>query len=466
MNTRHLALRLATLLAAVTLIGLSPARASVWYVKVGANGNGSDWNNACNLTYALTNAQAGDQAWLMQGSYLPPTNGGFVINTRLVLFGGFVGTETSVSGRSGSFLGTILEGDIGTVNDPTDNALHVVSTAGVAGLNGGPGVLLDGFLIQNGYALGAGAVGAGILSVQTDLDLVNDFLRHNFAPAASQGNKGGGLYFTSYVASVAPDTGFRLRIRDCEFEHNTGSNGGGIYGDRVRGVVVNTKFINNSSFPKGGGAFLTRMGTLNHLDFTDCTFYQNHCSPSYFGANDDLGGALYLGDTGAGTGGNVQVVNCAFASNYCNGGLDGQALGISANSLASVYNSIFYSNSPTGPGGAAPVLGSATIQYSDVEGGWGVFTDHNINANPLFRDLNAGLLSLKPASPCLDAADYSRLPADEFDLDGDGDRLEPTPIDLLYVKRLIDQQNVNDSGNGSVACSACTFLDMGAFERP
>lgn len=471
MNASQNLRRLAVAALAAMLLAKAPLIAqTIRYVNANApaGGNGLAWATAYQaVPPAIAAANAGDEVWVAKGSYAAPA-GGYAINKRLALYGGFKGTETDHEHRLGSFLGTVLEGDIGVLGNPLDNVPHVITTTGVAGIGAGAGVLIDGFLIQNGYAQGAGVNGAGILCVQTDLDLANCFIRNNLAPGALTGNAnaGGGVYFTSYVGGVSPPLGNQLRIKNCEFSDNTGCQGGALYADMARGAVVDTEFLGNRAFPHGGGAYVLRNGPGTRLDFTNCVFWNNSCSVS------GLGGGLYVDDLGPGLGGNVQVVNCTFSDNYGNAGTDGQALVASAHSSVDVSNSIFYFNGSGGGGSPAPILGSATVSYSDVEGGYAGAS--NIQADPKFANHGIGRLTLllnsTPPSPCLDAADYARLPADSLDVDSDGNLVEPIPLDAAAQARLIDQASIGDSGSGSLAgayaCPLCTYLDMGALERP
>jgi hypothetical protein len=326
-----------------------------------AGGNGQSWATAFQKPeQAFAIAAAGDEVWLTTAQYVTPGAGGFVINTSIKVYGGFKGTETDHDHRLGSFLNTILDGDFQLDGSPTNNAAHVLSMTSIVAAGGNSSVLLDGFVIQNGYALASNATGAGIYAVQTDLDLANLYVRDNFAPAMSNNNFGGGLYFTS----SAPAPAARLRIKNCEFRHNTGSRGGAMYVDRAKGEIVNTQFLLNQGFPYAAGAYLTRMVPGDRLDFTNCVFWQNTCT--MLGALPEPGAALYLADVGAGTGGTTKIVNCTFSDNSGPAGYDGQAMVISPNSQATIYNSILFFNGSGGSGSPAPIFGAALVGYSDV----------------------------------------------------------------------------------------------------
>jgi hypothetical protein len=66
---------------------------------------------------------------------------------------------------------------------------------------------------------------------------------------------------------------------------------------------------------------------------------------------------------------------------------------------------------------------------------------------------------LGAGSPCIDAADNEAVPADEFDLDEDGDTEEPLPFDLDGNPRFVDDPTTPDTGNGDPP-----IVDMGAYE--
>ena len=66
---------------------------------------------------------------------------------------------------------------------------------------------------------------------------------------------------------------------------------------------------------------------------------------------------------------------------------------------------------------------------------------------------------LSAGSPCIDAGGNAAVPADELDLDGDGDFDEPLPFDLDGHPRFVDDPNTPDTGAGEPP-----IVDMGAYE--
>jgi predicted outer membrane repeat protein len=417
---------------------------------------------------------AGAEIWVAQGTYKPTSvTTGFSITKKLKLYGGFAGGEASIAARPGYFLQTILEGDIpGTPGNLTDNAEHVVTVLHVAGSSGSAGVVIDGFHIRNGYASSPGNSldldGGGIYSECSDLDLSNCFIRRNSA------HDGGGLYFTGgcgpqgqFVPGLSrPNT---LHIKLCEFgngdinfsiDKNTADHyGGAIFGQVLNGEVVNTTFLQDIATQYGGGVFLWRMGLRNRLDFTNCVFWRNHANAA--------GGAMYLGETAALEGANAKLVNCTFAQNSTSSCIDGTALNVSTHAIGMIYNSIFWHNYAPGfplcGGNSPPIVGNPTVEYSDVQLGWTGTT--NIISDPLFVSFDPLFnLRLSANSLCLDHADYTRLPLDSLDVDGDGSTSEVMPIDEDGAARLYDDGPPGGQGNPACPPGPC-ILDMGAYER-
>jgi hypothetical protein len=111
--------------------------------------------------------------------------------------------------------------------------------------------------------------------------------------------------------------------------------------------------------------------------------------------------------------------------------------------------------------------------YNNIEGGEAL--GGNFDADPLFavpghwddqgtQDWSDDIWSdgdyrLLPGSPCVDAGATYALPPDMFDLNNDGDRYEPLPLDLAGQARLVDDPETTDTGDGEPP-----VVDLGAYE--
>ena len=108
-------------------------------------GNGAAWSTAFDDVQPALEAAAAfnsdtvaendvTQIWIAEGTYAPSTklepgdvrSAGFALVDGVTLYGGFAGGETALSERDLFTHKTILSGDIGVVDDSTDNAYTVV----------------------------------------------------------------------------------------------------------------------------------------------------------------------------------------------------------------------------------------------------------------------------------------------------------------------------------------------------
>lgn len=132
----------------------------------GAN-NGNDWTNAyTSLQSALADANC-TEIWVAAGVYKPTTvstnrSASFALKSGVQVYGGFAGTETTLSQRDWAANKTILSGDIDN-NDLTDPGGVVTTTAHIIGNNSyhvvvatnvDSSAVLDGFIITAGRADG------------------------------------------------------------------------------------------------------------------------------------------------------------------------------------------------------------------------------------------------------------------------------------------------------------------------
>ncbi|MEF8811185.1 MAG: right-handed parallel beta-helix repeat-containing protein, partial [Bacteroidales bacterium] len=347
------------------------------YVDDSAEGNndGSSWADAfSDLQSALDVSVPGDTIWIAEGTYHPskefdfdnsegsdPREATFHIPEQVKLYGGFQGTETGLDQRNLSAYKTILNGDIGTANDSTDNAYHVV----YAGNNS----LLNGLTITGGVA-----------------DLFDP------DPANNYNSVGGGI-ITGY------HSGDTTTIIHCTLTENTAIKGGGLWSSGHT-TLQNCLFINNHSMTMGGGAYCHSNSQQMH----NCVFMGNKSNVA--------GGALFCATK------DLSLVNCTMSGNYAEH--EGGAIFMNDSSHVAITNSIFWNNlAATGNELYFDDQSSAIILYSDIEEGQAGFEgtpdsilyQNNLSDDPLFvnqpdpyQALDAtGDLHLLPASPCIDA---------------------------------------------------------------
>ncbi len=216
------------------------------FVKKNAIGtnDGSTWANAyTNLQDAINDEKSNAVVWVAAGTYYPTiehdadNSGGtdarektFYIPQNMEIYGGFVGTtETRLFQRNPSTNVTILSGDLGTLNDNSDNAYHVLYLDGTVGNNRiDSTTVIDGFTIQNGHANGG----------------------------AAPNSYGGGIYFKAdNSGSICSPT-----INNCIIDNNNAVFGGGMFlNPRFSGTtnptISNTIFRNNTTTAHGAGIY-------------------------------------------------------------------------------------------------------------------------------------------------------------------------------------------------------------------
>ncbi|MCP3930350.1 MAG: hypothetical protein GY705_14750 [Bacteroidetes bacterium] len=273
------------LLTALILFAVQ-SQAQIIYVKSGANGTGTSWNDALgNLTAALQEAQNGSAIWVGAGTFTPTRsddrNASFEIKDGVALYGGFAGNEISLKERNLNKNTTILSGEIGTPGKD-DNCYNVIYTKNVSATT-----IIDGFVISDGYASGVGTTGSRLRC-------------------------GGGWYNDGSTSAK----GSNPIIMNCIFENNFARDGAGMYnngrGGETNPTVFNCEFRNNSADLDGGAIFNDgRRNGISNPVIGKCVFENNEAN--YGGAIFNYGGAGKSNPT---------ISNCRFVGNeaYIRGG--------------------------------------------------------------------------------------------------------------------------------------------------
>ncbi len=236
--------------------------------SVASAGTGASWASPYKrLTDALQAANAASCAkeiWVKSGTYYPTTStnrdSSFrIIKNGLKVYGGFAGTETALSQRNISANPTILSGDIGTLNDSTDNLYHVFVIAPPASLTAiDTSTVLSGFTITRGEGNTAG----GLVT---------------YGGAGAFRDNGGGLNICARNALTCSP-----RIDSCTFTKNTSDVGGGLLtschsGGTSKAIITACTFSDNRAISNGGGFAFYGDGTSPVLSgqLKNCIFNAN-----------------------------------------------------------------------------------------------------------------------------------------------------------------------------------------------
>ncbi len=221
--------------------------------------------------------------------------------------------------------------------------------------------------------------------------------------------------------------GLRADVIQCTFISN---------GQAVRlstGTVSDCLFIANQTFNADGAA----LSAVQNLRCTGSTFFGNTVQ------NGFAGGIFFSGG---------QDSVCSLVGNilWWNWSLNG--------TLQDRQFKIIL------PDGVEPEVRYNTIQdwTGDIPGDGNSADDPNF-VDWLGADFTPGTgdedLHLAPGSPCIDAGDSDAVPDDAHDLDGDGNTVEPLPIDLDGNPRFTDDPYTTDTGVGP-----SPIVDRGCFE--
>ncbi|WP_178119528.1 Ig-like domain-containing protein [Pseudomonas sp. SCB32] len=275
------------------------------------------------------------------------------------------------------------------------------------------------------------------------------------------GGGGGGLYVSS---------GSSLTLRDSVISNNTdtGGGGGGLYATASTVTVINSTISGNTSNTFGGGIrVVSNNGALNLINSTvsgnTTTGTGAHGGGLQFGGSNPLViiNSTFSGNAALGAssfGGGIRITSgTAFLYNVTVVGNAATSTGGGINASGSeTFVNVVAAGNTSGAGASAAVGGSplATGGSADdvdgtVETATNSFFGSNVSIGVATGVLNnqgtAGLLlgnlannggtvlTHKPqaGSALLHAGSSAALPADTFDLDGDGNTSEALPIDAI-----------------------------------
>lgn len=322
---------------------------STIFVDVAATGanNGSSWADAyTDFQAGLDAAASGDIINVGVGTYYPskdktgnnspgdPRSVTFFFDVDIEVHGGFIGGVQICDTNNA----TVFSGDIGVVNDHSDNAYNVchsefLSTAtiidcisikkgfsdqgtlsGGAWLNDGAGSgnssnpnFSNCYFAQNAAGWGGSVINNGSNGGNASPDFTDCIFFKNV------GELGGALFNNGENGGESSPT-----ISQCQFNENYSGEGGAIcnYTDlngTSKPTISNSTFVENSCYNGGGAIYIYGNDGDGEAIITNCIFAGNQ--------SDGNGGAITVSTFGT-TFTTPQIINCTFTGNLAttNGG--------------------------------------------------------------------------------------------------------------------------------------------------
>lgn len=395
------------------IIGTTFYAQTTRYVKQVAtgNGSGSSWGNASDDLQAMINASSAgnhDVVLVAAGTYKPnrradaltvitpnDRDNAFVLKTQVKIRGGYPANTNGSGIQDPDLNPTILSGDIGILNDSTDNCYHVVMGGGLSQNSS-----IDGFIIRDGNANATTQItvngesipraqGGGVYCINTSssstmgisFSIQNCRFINNAALKGGAVSNGG--FFETYC-----------NIEDCNFINNAATtSGGGIYNGGYSSAVITIercKFSNNTAL-NGGALSNGDNSTLGRFRIKNCSFIDNTATN---------GGGVYQGASNLSI---QEITNCNFVGNTAPSGNCVYNTNNVAPSSLDLLNCIIWNNNNS-INDLANIGGNMTVTYSIVEGGY-TGTANSV-LDPLFTDPSNGNFSLQVLSPAINMGNY------------------------------------------------------------
>jgi predicted outer membrane repeat protein len=384
-----------------------------------AGGDGNTWATAFNkLSDGLNSAFFGyyvKDVWIKTGTYRPESDGNGVnqgrFNTFQVpgsekIYGGFAGNESSLSQRNIPANPTILDGDIGSQNDSSDNAYHVITITGTF-------PSFDGLIIQNGNA------------------------NH---PTLAAYQTGGGIYHTGIGATPTPSA------INCVFRNNAAYSGGAVAvssGNNDYTFNASQCLFYNNYAKFYGGAIYVQNGSSSNTNVT-CNLY--NCTAANNIANGFGGGFVEtININGSGTA-VTNIYNSVLWGNfiYQNGGgtLAQDYHNTNSNATTNIYNTHTGASNPDFVNPANPV-GTDSLIMTDDDG-------YALQTSSIA--INSGNNAYIPADITSDITGKVRIGQGQVDA-GAYENWGCLGLTTLYV-----DSNIAESGTGANWSSAYRYL--------
>lgn len=480
------------------------------YVNHSATGNndGSSWVDAfVDLHDAFEVDIDGQEIWVAGGTYKTSVSDvtvSYVIDkSNVQLYGGFAGTETSLSQRVLGVYPTIIEGDLNgnDNNDLSMNSTRADNTRKMFRIqNIAANVLIDGFTMQNVSDPSASSLYDGLgACIYNEAGTTGHVIKN------CRFYRNGSLATGAVIYTYSSGGTSEMTVDSCVFEENFGRNGvvsGESFSNRVTILnITNSQFINNITLDAAGAVFVNYFGSNSELNIDVCEFIGNNSrsggaiygaagnnasinvaiSNSLFDANRtedsniaaNSGSSAWIRALGVYSVVNTVVANNTFVNNldlgtgYGLNNFNRATLVLSTNGTGAIHdataaNNIFYDNRTIGGvsarsiTGAHETLANVTVLNSIDQDSFSSISPGNLfnisNANPMFTDAVNNDFTLLAGSPAIDTGDNMEV-LGATDLAGNP-RSYNTAVDMGAYESSFGPNNksltVNVIGGGTV----------------
>ncbi|RYG54321.1 MAG: hypothetical protein EOO01_01890 [Chitinophagaceae bacterium] len=283
---------------------------NIIYVTQSGAGNmdGSNWTNALkgdHLRDTIWKAPANTSFWIAAGTYKPhPTSKDssfYVYNRRIDLYGGFAGTETSISQRDIPGNPTVLSGAV----HPTDSAQY---SDVIIRYDNADSSVLDGFVIRDAHGRTALLNQSQMYeTAQSRVFVRNSIFKNNKS-----------IYNSQAAAFINPMAGHAMfHFFNCDFTENYNGavgirHGTEYFANRSTIVADSCRFYNNI----GNVVVLNGASRTNNsasINLNRCEFKGN--SEIQTGAIIMFAPAIYLGQTVPEGVVSLELDSCYFGNN-------------------------------------------------------------------------------------------------------------------------------------------------------